>query len=200
MAGGARVNGTFSAIIVEPMGEATTEDYSTLIASNLTIALGIDEITEFEEITFAGQDARTFNTDAYVEGVPFHYRFITFIYKGFGYQLVSWHTKTPGKTKDPGLAEFTDCFSLLPGQPTLPPVEALPDNVAQAGRLKDGRFESGVFKFALSPTRNWRVMAGPSLQNMSAEARAGLEGGPTQASLTHHTPAERLGSTVPYTS
>lgn len=173
--GGARVGGTFAAVIVEPIGGAKPDDYCQLIANNLTTTLAIDPINEFEETPFAGREARTFEIDAVVSGVPFRYRFITFTYKGFGYQVLSWHAVDPAKGSDPGLTEFSERFSLLGGEPSLPPLEPLPDLVTQGARVRDGRFESGVFRFALQPTPNWRVLAASALETMALDAQAGLE-------------------------
>jgi hypothetical protein len=161
--------GCVGTVFVDPAPDSDLETAAnTRFMSDRTEAA---RILTREHVQFANTNAVRTEMDGAIEGAPIQAVRMLFLHQGYRYALV-----VSGTHVDAAAArEFFDAFELLPGVVT--PAWAFPDTVEASGpgwRIRERRFESANFGFAVTPGTRWRFVPAPALETLNQSAEVGL--------------------------
>ena len=171
VAGAVSGSGTYGAIIVESLPSTNLDSFSELIQNN-TEELMRTKTGAVESTNFKGLPARTFSTNATLNGAQIYYRH-TLVKRGeFGFQLVSWSLKPNEASFD----EFLAMVTFLDGKLKHREIDtSIPDYNGPAQRVRDGDFVSPVYGISATKVKGWKTLVGQGLSLISSDAIVGFE-------------------------
>lgn len=172
-AGAFRVGGMYGVIIVEPLGDVDPTDYMELLISNMRGAVPQLEVVSVDDTDHKGHPAKEAEIDAVVNGIPIKYRSVAFIHQGHGYQLLCWHGRKSSSEK-PYVQEFFDSVDIVEGEVGPPPAEVLADFNGVGRRVKDGHFESPIYRLTARALNGWSLMGELELAAINDSAELGM--------------------------
>jgi hypothetical protein len=183
---GGSVLGAFGAVIVEPSGGMTLQEFAEIILS--FAPLEEMQVVERTELTYCGQSALRLVTTGNVSGIRYRFDNRVFLYSDHAYQVMLVQTQD-ARESDSGGA-FHDAFALLEREVTGRDDDRVVGDMHGVGwEVADGTFSSAALRLELTAPEGWRLAVGDELDQMDQEAEVGLVSVGSEAYLTVHAEA-----------
>lgn len=165
----------FCAMLVEQFQGVELDDYLKLAYSESPIGSAARESEEM--ITVDGFPGRRFEASATVSGL--HFRYVVQVVKrgDYFYQMLGWSDRSLWGTTSSGIrAMLTSLHLLTDREPVIRTTQDKHSDVATTWKLTDGDYTNAVFRFRLKPVEGLVVQNRAGLNQLGANAVAGLEG------------------------